>query len=302
MLEEFLPYFSLSSVERAFVVIGLLNLLAPTSPGPPELEKLRPQYHLPTYIRLWSLVSRSKAVDIQFLDIFSRMAGDSLEAQHVPFSEFGIFTREQSSLVFTAILRMLEIPVAEATSAYGENVDRFAGLGSLLNRNSGRFVDDIARWIVMSLSLKCLENEDSILTQLESLLQAIEIFFHPSNSGEWTRNLSQLTYCLTDFFVMRWNHERNGEAEVPEDRRLNDVIKTRFVLCLREITFMGIYAKSNIAMDFSLSSLKSLAYLKPNLILLGALQRIYPSMLESVEVHRTAFSLRSLKVLSKSIV
>jgi proteasome activator subunit 4 len=154
----------------------------------------------------------------------------------------------------------------------------------------------------MSLSLKCLENEDSILTQLESLLQAIEIFFHPSNSGEWTRNLSQLTYCLTDFFVMRWNHERNGKAEVPEDRRLNDIIKTRFVLCLREITFMGIYAKSNIAMDFSLSSLKSLAYLKPNLILLGALQRIYPSMLESVKVHRTAFSLRSLKVLSKSIV
>jgi hypothetical protein len=38
MLEEFLPYFSLSFAERAFVVISLLNLLAPTSPGPPEAE------------------------------------------------------------------------------------------------------------------------------------------------------------------------------------------------------------------------------------------------------------------------
>jgi proteasome activator subunit 4 len=304
MLEEFLPYFSLSFAEGAFVVIGLLNLLAPTAPGPPELEKLQPQHYLPTYFHLWSLVSRSKTLDIQFLDIFSRIARDSLQAQHVPFSEFGIFTSEQSSLIFTAILRMLEIPVGQATSAYSGIVDVSAGLGLLLDRDSRKhpLSHHIARWIVMSLSPKCLDKEESILTQLEGLIQAIETFFHPSNSGSWTRSLSQLVYYLTDFFVMRWNRERNGDMEVPEDRKLNDAVKRRFVLCLREVIFMGIYAKSNTAMTFSLSTLQGLAYLEPNLILPGALQRIYPSMQGLVEVHRTTSSLRSLQILSKLMI
>ncbi|KAK5275850.1 Proteasome activator BLM10, partial [Cryomyces antarcticus] len=82
---------------------------------------------------------------------------------------------------------------------------------------------------------------------------------------------------------MRWNREHNGEYEVPEGRRLNEEVKARFVLCLREVVFMGIYAKSVTAMTYSLSALQSLAYLEPRLILPGALQRIYPAMQGLVE-------------------
>src|SRR5207253_1130182 len=120
--------------------------------------------------------------------------------------------------------------------------------------------------IVMSLSPACLEHSDSVLSKLEGLIQAVETFFHPSNSGSWTKTLSQLVFYLADFFVMRWNREHSGEMEVPEDRKLNHALKHRFVLCLREVIFMGIFAKSGTAMNFSLSTLQSLAYLEPNLI------------------------------------
>ena len=304
IFEEILPYFSTSFTEGAYVVAGLLNLLLPTAPPQAREENLMPQHYLPTLFHMWWLVNRSRVFDTTFLDLFSRMARDCLVAEQVPFTQYGIFSKDQSSLIFTAILRLLEIPVGQATSPYSGSVDVSAGLAIMLERDSKKhpIAHHIARWIIMSLSPACLNQPDSIMTNLEGLIQAVETFFHPSNSGSWTKTLSQLVYYLADFFVMRWNREKSGELEMPLERKLNAALKRRFVLCLREVIFMGIYAKSGTAMNFSLSTLQSLAYLEPSLILPGALQRIYPSMQGLVEVHRTTSSLRSLQVLSRIMV
>ena len=304
MLDEILPHFTMSFAEGAFVVTGLLNLLLPTAPPPANRTDLYPQQYLPTYFHLWSLLNRSRTCDTASLDMFSRMARDSLSSKHIPFTEWGMFTPEQSTVIFTAVLRLLEIPVGQSTSPYSALVDLLAGMAVLLDRDSRKHPvsHHIARWIVMSLSPKCLEAKVSVLTLLENLIQAIETFFHPSNSGSWTKTLSQLVFYLADFFVMRWNREHNGEMEVPEDRRLNEQLRRRFVLCLRDVIFMGIYAKSSTAMSYSLSTLQSLAVLEPDLILPGALQRIYPSMQGLVEVHRTTSSLRSLQVLARTMI
>ncbi|KAL9127967.1 MAG: hypothetical protein Q9217_003258 [Psora testacea] len=304
IFEELLPYFTTSFTEGAFVVAGLLNLLFPTSPPPAGRKELLPQHYLPTLFHIWSLVNRSKVFDTTFLDLFSRLARDHLVAPQTSFSECGIYTQEQSSTMFTAILRLLEIPVGQATSPYSGTLDAAAGLAVYLERDPKKHpvAHHIARWIVMSLSPVNVDKAHSIMSNLEGLVQAVDTFFHPSNSGGWTRTLSQLVYYLCDFFVMRWNRERSGEMEIPEDRKLDDALKHRFVLCLREVVFMGIYAKSGVAMDYSLSSLQSLAYLEPSLMLPGALQRIYPSMQGLVEVHRTTSSLRALQVLSKILV
>ena len=301
MLEELLPFFSISFAETAYVVVGLLNVLFPTSPPPDGYPELQPQHYLPTFFHLWSLANRSKLFDVHYLDMFSRMARDSVSCPHIPFSAYGIFTQEQSSSIFTAILRVLEIPVGQSHSPYSLTNDLYAGLAILLDRDPRKhpIAHQIARWIVMSLSPACLDKKDSVLANLEGLIQAIETFFHPSNSGSWTRTLAMLVYFLADFFVMRWNREKSGEMDVPEARRLTDPVKRRFVLCLRDVVFMGIYSKSTTAMQHSLSALQSLAFLEPDLILPGALQRIYPAMQGLVEVHRTISSIRALQMLSK---
>ncbi|CAF9915935.1 MAG: hypothetical protein GOMPHAMPRED_000902 [Gomphillus americanus] len=309
ILEELLPYFNASFVEGAFVVVGLLNLLFPTSPPPANREEIYPQQYLPTFFHLWSLVNRARTFDQQFIDIFSRMARDNLPAEHILFTESGIFTREQSAMIFTAILRLLEIPVGQGGSPYSSAVDTSAGLAHMIERDPKKqpIAHQIARWIIMSLSpMTCKEDgslvEGSILHNLECLIQAVETFFHPSNSGSWTKSLAQLVYYLADFFVMRWNREARGELDVPEDRRLNGNVKAHFVRILKDAVFMGIYSKSSTAMNFSLSTLSSLAYLEPQTILPQALQRIYPSMQGLVEVHRTTSSLRALQVLTRSLV
>lgn len=301
IFEEILPFFSTSYSEGAFVVIGLLNLLLPTSPAPEGRSDLQPQEYLPLLFHLCSLVNRSKLVDAHFMDIMSRLARDMVTAPHIEFTEYGMFTGEQCSFMFTAILRLLEIPVGQATSPYSTTVDLGAGLAIMLDRDQRRHpsTHHIARTIIMSLSPECMDCDDSVLSKLEGLIQAVETFFHPSNSGSWTRTLAQLVYYLGDFFVLRWNREHSGEMDVPEERRLTPELKRRFVLCLREVTFMGIFSKSDKAVAFSLNTLQFLAYLEPTLILPGALQRVYPAMQGLVEVHRTISSIKALQVLSK---
>ncbi|KAF2716517.1 hypothetical protein K431DRAFT_307719 [Polychaeton citri CBS 116435] len=310
MLEEFLPFFSMSFSEHAFVVLGLLNLMLPTGVPPDpkdegkELEKAQPQYYLPTLFHLWGVINRSMTIDMRMLDVFGRLARDCLGAEHLQFGPWGLFEEAQSKVIFTAILRLLEIPVGQATTPYSSSVDLGAGMAVVLDRDPRRHPvsHSIARWVVMSLSPKCLEEskgQNSIMHQLEGLLQGIETFFHPSNSGSWTKPLSQLVYYLADFFVMRWNREASGEYSIPQDRRLTPAVRRRFVLCMRDVVFMGIYAKSGTAMNYSLSALQSLSYLEPSLMLPGALQRIYPAMQGLVEVHRTTSSIRALQQLSR---
>jgi len=303
MFEEILPFFSTSFSEGAFVVVGLLNLILPTLPAPEDMPQLLPQEYLPTFFHLWSLVNRSRLFDSHFIDTLSRLSRDSLTTTHVPFSQYGVFTGEQCSLIFTAILRLLEIPVGQATSPYSSTVDLGAGLAVMLDRDPRKhpISHHIARTIGYSLSPACDDDSDSVLSKLEGLIQGVETFFHPSNSGSWTRPLAQFVFYLADFFVLRWNREHSGEMNTPEDRRLNDAVKRRFVLCLREVTFMGIFSKSDKAVQYALSTLQSLAYLEPNLILPGALQKIYPAMQGLVEVHRTISSIRALHMLSKTM-
>jgi proteasome activator subunit 4 len=298
MLEEILPYFSTSEVTGAFIVMGTLNFLMPTHPAPDEPGQLQPQDYLPTFFHLWSLVNRSKAFDVVFFDIFSRLSRDSLTSEHVKFSEYGIFTKDQSDLIFTALLRLTEIPVGQASSPYSPLVDLGAGLGLYLERDRKKnpIGYSIARWIVMSLSPACIDKPGSILSNLEGLMESIDTFFHPSNQGAWTDMLAQIVFHLVDFFVMRWNREQSGEMDTPPERRINDELKRRFVLSLKEVMFMGLFSKKAKPLNYYFGSIQGLAYLEPHLILPGALQRFYPSLQGLVEVHRTQSSLCGLQM------
>ncbi|CAL3969190.1 unnamed protein product [Diplocarpon coronariae] len=298
MLEEILPYFSASEISGAFIVLGSLNMLMPTHPAPDAPGQLQPQDYLPTFFHLWSLVNRSKSADVIFLDLFSRLARDSLTSEHVPFSEQGIFTKDQSDLIFTALLRLTEIPVGQASSPYSGLVDLGAGLGMYLERDRKKVPVSysIARWIVMSLSPACVGRPGSILSNLEGLMESVDTFFHPSNQGAWTDTLAQVVFHLVDFFVMRCNREQSGELVTPPGRRITEEVRKRFVLSLKEVVFMGIFSKKAKSLNFFFGAFQGLAYLEPHLIMPGALQRFYPSLQGLVEVHRTTSSLAGLQL------
>lgn len=299
MLEEFLPFFSTSDLSCAYTVVAAINVMVPTAPSLPSEPLSQPTDYLPTYFHLWSLMTRSKSFDISFLDIFSRTARDYMTCTHVPFSEYGIFTKDQADLIFTAILRLTEIPVGQANSPY-TSLDYSMGPATYLDRDKKKHPVPhlIARWIVHSLSPMCLKGESSVMTNLEGLIESIDTFFHPSNQGSWTNFLAQFVFFLTHGFVSRWSREQTGELDTPAERRIDDELKRRFVLTLKEVTFMGIFAKSMKVVTYYTSTLQWLAYLEPDIILPGALQRFYPSLQGLVEVHRTTSSLNGLMMIA----
>lgn len=299
MLEEFLPYFSLNELPNAFIVVGVLNTLLPSHPAPPAAVKAQPDAFFPTLFHLWSLMNRSKVVDIFFVDMFSRMARDHLHCTHVPFGEHGIFTKEQSDLILTVMLRLTQIPVGQSDSPY-MSLDYLSGAAMYLEKDKKKYpiAYMMARWIVSSLSPACLEKEESILSTLEGFMECIDTFFHPSNQGQWTAMLGQLTLFLTDAFVSRWNREQSGELDIPKERKINKELKKRFVESLKEVTFMGLFSKSSRVSHCYYNALQGLAYLEPDVVLPGALQRFYPSLQGLVEVHRTTSSLNSLQMIA----
>jgi proteasome activator subunit 4 len=304
MLDEFLPFFSTADSPSAFTVAGLINAFLPTAPAPGGHADAasRPEDFLPSLFHIWSLVARSRMFDTFFIDLFCCMSRDFLKSSDSTFTQYGIFTKEQSDHIFTAILRLTEVPVGQADSPY-TSIDYTCGIATVLEKDKKRYPVAylIARWVVNSLSDRCLEHEESTLSSLEGLIESIETFFHPSNQGGWTSMLGQLTHYLVELFVLRYNREQNGELEVPEGRRITKALKQRFVLCLREVTFMGLFCKSSRVAQYYYGALHGLAYLEPSLILPGALQRFYPSLQGLVEVHRTTSSLNSLQVLANII-
>ena len=188
MLDEILPFFSTSDMSTAYVVVSVINIFIPTDPAPPTEPMSQPLDFLPTFFHLWSLTTGFKFFDVHYMDIFSRMAKNYLNCTHISFSEHGIFTRDQSDLIFTAILRLTKIPGGQANSPY--SVWRYSSAFLDKDKNEHPVSRMIAKWIAYSLSPLCLDAENSVLSNLEGLIDSVDTFFHPSNQGDWTSFLA----------------------------------------------------------------------------------------------------------------
>ncbi|KAK9471314.1 uncharacterized protein V1510DRAFT_215141 [Dipodascopsis tothii] len=301
VLEDLLPLYTTMNMDSVHGVTALLDVLLPIDPvaGADPL----PQTWLPTLFHLWSLYTRSAQYDNVFVNIVSRLAAGALAEPGVPFGPAGVFTAEQTAYVSTAALRLLEVPVGSAGSPYNDALDTVQSDGK-----KSKCARSLARWIVHSLSPAALvpaaaaPDSASVLKVLQGLVQSVETFFHPSNAGAWTKNLTQVVYFLSDNFVARWNREQSGELDVPAERRLTPEVRDAFVLTLRDVVFMGIHSKSATATSFCQTALRNLAYLAPDLILPPSLKQVYPSMQGLVETHRTATSLKSLCLLSSVLI
>ncbi|KAH7303605.1 hypothetical protein B0I35DRAFT_485082 [Stachybotrys elegans] len=299
MLEEFLPFFSINYLPNAFIVVCIMNALLPSNPAPEDCPQSQPGDIFPTLFHLWSLVSCYEEFDVFFIDLLSRMSKDHLNCSFIPFFEHGIFTKAQSDLIFTAILRLTRIPVGQADSPYIA-LDNIPETYDNLKKDKEKYPvpETIALLIVNSLSPICMEHKNSVLASLEGLMDSTGTFFHPSNQGDWTSMLGQLVMFLTGAFVLRRNREQSGELVVPAERKINGALKKRFVRSLLDATFMGLFSKSSRVSHCYYNALQSLAYLEPDLVLPGALQRFYPSLQGLVEVHRTTSSLNGLQMIA----
>lgn len=283
MLEEFLPLFQTSILGDAFLSIYLICNFLPTS------SYKYSSTVLPSIFHLWNLMASSHITDAIFIEFLSRW----MRGVHLSGEEYRrLLTDEQLDYIFTHFLRLMKIPVGNSSGSSSKNLD--AHSRNLFFNKKYAAAKDMARLLIYMLP------DDRVLNHLAVFFEATETFFHPSNSGPWMSPLGSMLYELTTFYQLRINRERSGETPIKNGRSL-EVCKDTFVKLLRKVTFMSTYARSADIQNFAQTALQGLAYLSPDLIVTGALRRVYPSLQGLVEAHRTTASLHTLASLTPII-
>ncbi|EIE84146.1 hypothetical protein RO3G_08856 [Rhizopus delemar RA 99-880] len=311
ILSEFLPKFTIHSVPDAILCQGYLALFLPVEYRPTHTTG--PQTYLPTLFSLWSMLTYSAAYDAQFTYLISRIA--EFNVSHGT-CEVGLFTKQQIQTVFTVGLKMMNLPVGTrsdgssstggaaggATTGYGSagiRVDSKAGSALLLRKKPEKF-KALARFIVYTI-MSDHTHTSYTLSSLSEMIQATELYFHPSNHGTWAYMLTQFARHLCHEFLKRWREEQDEDCETPQERRLTVEMRKQFVLIMRPVLYLSMFGKDQFILSASLASLRYLAWLEPSLIFPGLLERVYPSLETLTETHRTTSALGILIDVAKPL-
>ncbi|KAI9246724.1 hypothetical protein BDA99DRAFT_526780 [Phascolomyces articulosus] len=312
ILDEFLPQFSTSEIRDALRVIGFLVLFLPASVPRhsqthallDETNNLHPKEYLPTLFSIWSMITNSPTCDGQFVDMVSRIAEKNISdtTMAIQDGEIGLFTRQQVKYLFTVGMRMMNLPVGSQENggsrpggstgfgSSGQRTDLKAGNALVLRRKPERF-RAFAKFIVYTMIPNGSKGESYVMTLLSEMIQATELYYHPSNHGTWTYYLTTFIQHLAVEFLKRWRAEEEEDCPTPQERRLTPELRKKFVLILRPLTYLSMFGKDHFVIGATESTMKALAWLEPDLIFPGLLERIYPSLETLTETHRTTSAL-----------
>ncbi|RCI01929.1 hypothetical protein CU098_000361, partial [Rhizopus stolonifer] len=183
-----------------------------------------------------------------------------------------------------------------STTGYGSQgirVDTKAGSALLLRKKPEKF-KSLARFIVYTIMPDENKETSYSLSLLSDMIQATELYYHPSNHGPWSYLLTAFARHLAYEFLKRWREEQEEDCKVPHHRRLTLALRKEFVLILRPVTYLSMFGKDQYTVGASQSTLKYLAWLEPALVFPGLLERIYPSLETLTETHRTSSALSIL--------
>ncbi|ORX56233.1 hypothetical protein DM01DRAFT_330261 [Hesseltinella vesiculosa] len=310
ILDTVLPRFTTHSVHDMMQAQGYLVLLLPTNPIGPLTAK----DYLPTVFSLWSMATRSRTYECQFISLLGRIAVSQMNAppEYWDSNDIGVFTHDQIKTVFSSTLRLMNLPVGSksndgtststSTTGYGSaglKIDMKALHASVLQNNNSRYLC-LAKFIVYTMVPRKDGEQDPgfSLSLLGELIQAVELYFHPSNNGMWSFLLTTLVRYVTYAFIKRWRHEQEPDCDTPPERRLTPLMRRKFVEILKPVALLSMFGKDPLTIAAAEVTIRFLAWLEPELVFPSLLERIYPSLETLTETHRTTSALSIVAAVS----
>ncbi|KAF8807238.1 hypothetical protein BYT27DRAFT_7232792 [Phlegmacium glaucopus] len=140
------------------------------------------------------------------------------------------------------------------------------------------------------------------LDSLARMIASTESFFHPSNSGTWTADLSAFLKFVVYDFNKRWHEELSPDCKTPQNRRLTKLMKRELVKSLRTVVLLAMFSQDSATVSNIQSCLKSMSVMEPALILHPILERAVPSLEALVETQRTLAVIKALGAVAPAIV
>lgn len=281
--------FSISNAALSLSSMSLLPLPF-TEGGMNDTEDIR--HYIASFFYIWSKLSKSSGIDSHLTSRLGTIAMASLlelsrnpnSSNYMNLGKFGVFSDEQMQFFINTLINSLSIMN-----------EKYSSLKT-------KFFQGFASVIIFSINgERCLE-PDGIIKYLETLLNAIESYVHPSNSGEWSRPISKLILSLVYQYHKRINleTEEHGSLKIlPKDYKLTDNITTKFVEIFLPLIRTGVQSKKHNVTDDYLTCLHLLAYLRPLVVSEHILLDIYESLEGVISTHRVTVALRSVEELAR---
>lgn len=272
------------SIPNASLVLSAMCMLPLTFQENPDSDKDIRSY-LSALFFMWSKLSRTNGVDSHLTSRLGTIAMEFLtKITNEPSlssscGQFGLFSETQFLHLINTLINSLSI-----------SVDKYGSLKT-------RFFHGYSCAIVFSINGETSLEKGGIMEHIETLLNAIESYVHPSNSGEWSRPISKLVLSLIYQFQKRFNLERQAMGSLhnlPEQYKLTDKVVTKFVGDLLPIVKTGIQSKKASAVDDYLVCMNLLASMDADQVLSAILIDIYESLEGVISTHRVVIALRCL--------
>lgn len=140
------------------------------------------------------------------------------------------------------------------------------------------------------------------LDSLARLIASMEHFFHPTNSGSWTSDLTAFVKYIVYEFNKRWHEEQLSDCKVPLTRRLTREMRKELVKCLRTVVLLAVFSQDSSTVSNVQSALKSMSCMEPDLVFQPILERAIPSLEALVETQRTLSVIKALSSIVPAIV
>lgn len=272
------------SIPNASLVLSTMCMLPLTFQDDPTSE-YDIRHYVPALFVMWSKLSRSHGVDSHLtarlgtiaMSYLTKLAKNPSIANNQ--SRFGVFNELQFLYLINTLINSLSI-----------NYEKYGSLKT-------RFFHGFSSAIVFSIDAENSLGEAGIMGHIETLLNAIESYVHPSNSGEWSRPISKFVLSLIYQFQKRYNLERQPTATLytlDEKHKLSTEVVSRFVRDLLPIVKTGIQSKKASAVDDYLVCMNLLASMDPDQVLSGILIDLYESLEGVISTHRVVTALRCL--------
>ena len=245
-------------------------------------------YWIPSVFALWETIAHVQGYDAQWINLLSRLVYDNV---HTP--EHVNLTSTQIEQVFCAGLRILDIPLAGSAPKVSSNPE---GANAYDTFQSGRNdkTESFAIFIIYSIYPGNLGYNHNVVKELGNLIQAIDSYFHPSNSGHWSITITKFVKNLAWALLKRLREEELPDCKTPPQLRLTKEIVHDVVSTLRNVAYLSMFGKDQISVMYTHQAIKYLIHIEPDMILPGLLERVYPALETLTETHRTVSSISTM--------
>lgn len=162
------------------------------------------------------------------------------------------------------------------------------------SQSSRQSVRSFGKFVAILLSLEISESESIVSSFLREMINAIQSFLHPSNTGKWTSYLCEflVTLCKMLSFL-------NIKPKSSQSISISSIVEL-----LVPVIEWSIHSREPDATHSSLEALKYLSYLCPNQIIPSFLNRAIESFTNTMimEPHRIRTALGVFGSLSRQLV